>query len=627
MSKRYLLGAQGRAIQQRLEQQPLPPSSFQVAHVVDTQRDVELLLSTLTSGSKADSQQLLSYMVHYLPRVKNGDNVQLLMGAFLQNEWVFDTFEHSYLVIEAFKALFEQKVLISKPSLPLTKFFHGVLSALYSSPVEDWKKSCVLTGITLSKPLFDAHAIPETRGYFEQCYANVTKLNHEIIARGFNASSTNDYTVNSIWAVSLACSMISFNDHMKANLPHNAILMHVIDMVFKSPLGISHGELKQSQSPVCKHLSRLAYVVDNCFIQGVKVPIMDSAIGTILDFSMELHSRFIDNEQCWDFLKLVLFGIVIMLQGYSTFTLHIHNGLKGVQYTKMTSNVLKTLYCLNFIVEKMGSGGFQVYNYVLFTSMDGLFQHGSKQAEILGQWMIYSLDSSLIPQSQYESSKALFAMIYLEHFTKCCREEFYDTVIHPFVKHFIHLPQPLSLHLRHVHRELVESAHSVVLATYSSQKNSSIIAMNATTYLNTVLSQFPVVLSSRQLCLAVETIVRAVAPPSQASQLNRDNLREVLHMLYITIINCPCSTPLKEEGISGGPRTVRQAFINALMTALPFIPLRFLEQWLSNIWELCQGDAYLQDKLWKTISENLDMQRGSVGIQWWYNKDSLAPKL
>jgi hypothetical protein len=619
----YRLGAQGRAVQRQLQQTAY--ATVVPQELPDTQKDVELLLSILTSKhSKHTAQQLLSYMAHYMPRVKNEDNVTLLMNSFLLNDKVFSSFEESYLVVEALKALFEQKIRISEPSLPLSKFFHGVLSAVYASPVESWRKTCVLTGITLSKQLYEVHSDPETHGYFEKCYTSVIRSNHEMIVQGFHSVSLNDYKVNSVWALSLACSLISFTDHMKAKLPHDAILMHIIDLVFSSPFGISRGPLQASDKPVVKHLSRLSFVVENCFLHGVKYPIMDASLSKILDFSFELGARTKDSSETWDFLKSVMFALVIMLQGYASFSLNIYNGLRAYEYSTLTTKVIKTLYLSNFIMEKIGTGGFQAYNFVLYTTMDGLFQHSPLVAQELGRFMILSLSIQLVPQSHYESSKALFALIFFESFTKTCDLDYYEQVVEPFVSHFINLPRgPPQYH--HMHRQLVESAHSVILSTFT-PRNAPITAARATSYLGTVLEQFPVFLSSRQLCLAVEAIAKNVAPPSDAYYLNKDNLREVLHTLYIAIINCPCSLLLKEEG-TGGPRTVRAALISSLISTVPFIPLTYVEQWLTNIWELSEGDSYLEDKLWKTISESVDMQRGTVGIQWWYNKSSLTQKL
>lgn len=607
----YRLGAQGRALRQQMEQQ-LPLSLPQA--VADTQRDVEILL-TILRGSAHTTQELLSYLVHYLPRVKNEDNVRLLMDAFALNPRIWGSFEESYTVIEGLKALFDFKIQISEPTLPLSKFYHGVLTSVYAARIEHWKKSALLAGISLSRPMYESQSAPETRRYFEQCYLSVMKLNHDLIAEGFRNAATNSYDANSVLALSLACTLTGFTDSMKSQLPHDHILAHVIDLVFSSPYGLMIP--LGNSSPVVTHLSRLSFVVENCFLQGVKfIPICDASLTRIMEFSAELPDRIqSDSPEVWDALKSIVFGVVIMFQGYASFTLNIYNGLREREYATLTTKVIKSLYLLNFILEKIGSGGFQAYNFVLFTAMDGLFQHDSKASEGLGSFMLDKLNLSKITQSHYESSKALFTLTYFENFTKTCRPEYFETVIEPLVQHLISLPQgPPQFH--HVHRKLVEGAHSVALSTFS-PRNAAIVAVKAQSYLRTVLRQFPALLSSRQLCLAVETITKSVAPPSEAYMLNRDNLREVLHTLYITIINCPCDLPLNE---TGGARSVRGALISALISTVPFIPVPYLSQWLDNIWELGSGDAYLEDKLWTVLSENVDTQRGTVGVQWWYNK-------
>lgn len=620
----YALGAQGRAVHKQLQQR-LDSDSSTVTHTAtetDTQRDVQVLLRVLTTTAPSATttpSYLLSYTVHCLPRVRNEHNVRALFDALLLNDPLFHSFDAACLVVEAVKALVEHKMRVSMPSLPLTKFFHAALSAVYASQAAAWRKCCVLTGFTLARPCYESLAVPETSAFFEQSYRGIITANSDILVQGFSNNRNDDYTVKSVLSVCLACSLGSFTPSMKNNLPHDAILLHAVDLVFLSPLGISHGPLQHSQTPVVKHLGRLSLVVENCLVQCASPTAINSSLSTIMQFSQKLSSRAIDSPECWDFLKTIMFSIVIMLKGYASFSLNIYNGLKHDEYARLTTKVIKTLYLLHFIMDKMGSGGFQAYNFVTYTTTDGLFQHCIGPSQELGQWMVSQVDLSIVPQSQYESSKAAFTLLYFEQLTKMCHLEYYNTVIEPLVLRFINLPQGLPK-FHHTHRQLVESAHSVVLATFT-EKNAAIVAKSSLKYLQTTLSQFPTFLSSRQLCLAVETIASSVAPPSRAYLLNKDNFREVLHTLYISIINCPCSLPLKEEGNAGGPQTVRAALVSALISTVPFIPLRFLEQWLVNIWEFCEGDTYLQDKLWTMISENVDMQRGTVGVQWWYSKD------
>lgn len=623
----YRLGAQGRALQKQLASQTYPASVSSLVPQRLSQskehQEVQLLLSILNSRDDSHTAELLlSYAVHYFPRLKNEHDVQSLTIALLSNDRLFNrlNFDECYLVIEGIKAMFDHKIRVSQPSLPLTKFYHGFLTAVYDHPAEDWKKMLVLTGVLLSKPTFQDHAVPETRGYFEQCYERSIQLNHELITRCLRNSPVNGFEINSLVSIALACSLISFTGAQRRRLPHETIMIQVIDLVFVSPLGLANispidDMLKR---PVVKHLSRLAFLVENCFVNGVKYPVMDGALTVMLDFAFTLHQKLpIEGQaQTWDLLKSILFGVVIMLQGFASFSLNLYNGLKTDEYSILSTKAIKILFFLNFILEKIGTGGFQAYNFVLLTTIDGLFQYSNRAAEQLGTYMISHCSLNNIPSSHYESSKALFTINYFEHFTKSCSHSYHDSTIAPFINHFIKMPLQ-SQSQSTTYRSLIEAAHSVILATFT-PRNAAIIATMATSYLHTVLSQYPTCLSSQQLNIAVESITRAVAPPSEAYYLNRDNLREVLHTLYITIINSSCSEPLNEQG--KGPKTVRQGLICALIGTLTYIPVEILENWLNNCWELCVGDKYLELQLWKQISEGLDMQRGSIGVRWWYAK-------
>lgn len=641
----YRLGAQGRAVQQQLARQdlfvsgsvPVISPEFKPSQA---QNDVNMLLSILRSTSNnLQVSNLLSYVCHYFPRVKNEGNLKLLSSALFENSIIFNdviNINDSYLIIEAVKALFDTKIEISEPSLPLPEFYHSIIEALFESNLAPYKKVLVITGILLSKPLYETQSIPETHSFFEKSYSSLINLNHELLVTIFQNAQINGFEINTLTSIALSCSLPFFNKNQKLNLPHDQIMLFTSDLLFKSSLGLNYGntdQLSDSNSPVLKHLSRLSFLIENCLLNGVSYPILNSSFQDILRFSLNLNKRVVNSPKSWDFLKNILFSIIIIFQGFSSFSLNLFNGLNSNQYSQISDEIMKTLFYLNFIIEKIGTGGFQAYNFVYLTTTDGLLQQKLPKAESLGHFFINSINLTQINKNPFESSKALFALQYFESLTKNCSEYYYNSVIQPFVSVIINNPSlNLPTEFIQIQRSLIEASHSVILSTFKNQKNSLVITTTAINYLNIVLSQFPLFLSSNQLKLAIETIAGSISPPSEAYYLEKDNFRELLHTLYMAILNTNTNQLLPKDD-SKDLLTVKGALIDCLISVLPYIPASKFNNWLDNTWGLIaisksnKEFQYLQDKLWEVLSEGLDIQKSNIGIQWWYNRTELESKL
>lgn len=633
----YKLGSQGRAAQNRLQQQPYSATHYFQSPDSQTQNDVNLLLSALKTPGNLTSTTLLSYIVHYLPRVRNEDNVKLLMDTVFASHVIFPdqiNLEETYVVIEAIKATFDSKIRISEPTLPVTRFFHAVVSSIFQSNAEPWKKILVITGVLLSQSTYKEQSIPETKHYFSRTYHSLTDLNHELITMVFQTTSINAVEINALTSIALSCSLPFFTPSQKEHLAHEPILLFTIHLIFESPYGLSDHVtefLAGSNSPVIKHLSRLSFLIENSLVHGVSFGVLDSTLNTILKFSESLYLRAVNSDKSWGVLKNVIFAVVIIFQGFVSYLLKLSSRLTKLQYSLVATKILKTFFHLNFIIEKIGTGGFQAYNFVYISCLDALLQYSHQSAEALGVYFTNNLN--LQSDDHHQVSKSLFTLTFFETLCQSCSVGYYESVVQPIVDYIIHT----TAHSR----SLMEAAHSVIIATFI-PKNSHIIASSSIPYLNTVLSQFPQLLSATQLRIAIETIARAVSPPSQAYQLNKDNLRELLHTLYITTLNTrpgipiSVSQPIKKEGLllndsdgdgnnNSQPTTIRSGIISALISTLPYLPPQILNNWLNNIWELIENNdpieyQFCEQKLWEMISEGFDMQRGNIGITWWYNK-------
>lgn len=71
------------------------------------------------------------------------------------------------------------------------------------------------------------------------------------------------------------------------------------------------------------------------------------------------------------------------------------------------------------------------------------------------------------------------------------------------------------------------------------------------------------------------------------------------------------------------PETSREALVVAFLNIIPYLPLSIFAFWLDKIWLLIlssnkQERAYLTDKFWRVLSENLDHNRCDIAYPWWY---------
>ena len=79
----------------------------------------------------------------------------------------------------------------------------------------------------------------------------------------------------------------------------------------------------------------------------------------------------------------------------------------------------------------------------------------------------------------------------------------------------------------------------------------------------------------------------------------------------------------EQFGIRVSPNTSREGFIVALLNVVPYLPLSIFVHWLSKIWSLIiasnkNEQKFLIDRMWKCLSENLDLNRCEVAYDWWF---------
>lgn len=71
------------------------------------------------------------------------------------------------------------------------------------------------------------------------------------------------------------------------------------------------------------------------------------------------------------------------------------------------------------------------------------------------------------------------------------------------------------------------------------------------------------------------------------------------------------------------PETTREAVVLAFLNIIPYLPISLFVPWLDRIWALIRLSGqderpFLTERLWKVLSENLDLNRCEIAYEWWY---------
>lgn len=79
------------------------------------------------------------------------------------------------------------------------------------------------------------------------------------------------------------------------------------------------------------------------------------------------------------------------------------------------------------------------------------------------------------------------------------------------------------------------------------------------------------------------------------------------------------------------PDTSREAIIMAFLNIVPYLPLSIFITWLDRILQLIKASEpleaeFLSSKLWKVISENLDLNRCELAYRWWYDTQNAVER-
>lgn len=171
-------------------------------------------------------------------------------------------------------------------------------------------------------------------------------------------------------------------------------------------------------------------------------------------------------------------------------------------------------------------------------------------------------------------------------------------------------------------------------------------------YFALVMSLFPNVLTPAQCKLAIVTIVRAISPPSPIYRFESKAAEKIICELIEKSDEVGVGVPVpkkthhlqigndNQEHNPNMPPTIRAVILSSVIHSIPFLEIAIIEKYMGIVWNrigktssrsmstisvpiIFEEQQFLEVDMFNMISGELDQQKSSLGIRWWYQKSSL----
>jgi len=176
-----------------------------------------------------------------------------------------------------------------------------------------------------------------------------------------------------------------------------------------------------------------------------------------------------------------------------------------------------------------------------------------------------------------------------------------------------------------------------MLAVLAAPQNVELTAKILPFYVESLFNSFPTNLSPRQFRFAFKTLLQITTPssPLSASQpILSETLLELLHhhALHAPTWPIPPSVSIKSDVDlqlqENQPLLSEQAVLTlTLLDALPYLPLRTLEEWLPLVADLLNviKDGTMREvckaRYWELLERGeMDIERSAICVAWWSSR-------
>ncbi|QPG76289.1 hypothetical protein FOA43_003675 [Brettanomyces nanus] len=664
------LGPEGRKLYAQIhsssDQYNTAGTTFRVPGALDYLFDEIVRPNATTTPAK-----VLSYLAYYYPKIKNPENVRLLSECFLSCPFFFGDqrviqISDTYKVIDCCRYIMDQKYRISEPTVPFYSFYRSLFNGIYnvyeSNPFEEsWKVQPLILGCLLAiESRNDYDPYPAYTGLIKEVDEQLLGLlQRALIDTSRNPSLGMDVRYLELSYMALLQEKIS-NGTFKIILKNQPFLPSlIIDFIFNSLYGFQGGILLEKswslsqateKAPALRHLNRLSKLycklisihpltVDN--LNGI-----DLALNNIQNYSISLFATlekrddFIHSDKdsdTWKILKQCFFSIVVMFEGICTKIYQNEDTSRSPIYSRFCRKILNSFFSIGFIIEKVGTGGFEEYNFVYGISANYLNQNDVGAVELLVKvWLDnLSLDNYTIISSPFNQAKLLFCLNFVEGYLNSLTEETKSSTILPLVEKLLK---------QGPNQDVLEGAHSVMLKYFTtldalrsmdSQQQRRIEKL-LLDYLALSFEQFPFCLSLNQLAIIVDTLANAVFPGSLIYSWDHSICLKLQQEVFSQCVKS-ANFDISQKNPEAVIKHRRPAITMTLILISPLFLTETFVAWLERIKTKLIDPTmdtterlYLLDKLWDSIlsTNKYYPQKGALGIEWWYNRINTGdPKL
>ncbi|KIW40971.1 uncharacterized protein PV06_06570 [Exophiala oligosperma] len=636
-----------------------------------------LLRSLQTSEYTEDALRLLPTATNLLSRLSNPLNITLLTSHLLSHD-----------------ALFPQPIEISPSRQIFSVFYTALLRLIEDKQdparerlrshlsVEDWVKAVVkgadersprwrhtllLGGILLAFQSRQFEELrPDLRNKLEAALVTATNLALQQKDAEVNCELSVIFVVNHTFPI--------LSDFHQSQLQYDLLLPLLIDATYFSKEGLEHGywvgaidnDIRQSSpqkfnwpsasisfkklAEIKKRslltalgsLSRLtAHCIDNVHDRMLIV----HCTNRIGDFARTLatawrqnklseidtreEALYLDQETIsatlpalLQLLRDTMFAAVITLR--SVLGRLLCDPILGADniapgLAMQTLHILRDTY---FIAHRFGLVSSSQYTFVNFTAIDVLSRYQPQSENLLET--IRPAELGRIPAHPLDRMRDLFFLNTAEHFTLTVSSRMSQELLFNAAAPYVDPRGDPRL------GEILEAAHSVMLAILAAPQNGEVATKNVPFYVETLLQSFPMPLTARQFRLAIKSIVRLAAPPSPIAvsmplmqAIILDLLRERMEQASEDLL--PPNPDLSLE--SQQPLSERANLLLAIIDCLSSLPVPLLEEWLPLTAELLQKvknpsqKQQCQQCLWAALSDGeMDVDRAATCVAWWTSR-------
>ncbi|GAW22238.1 hypothetical protein ANO14919_117740 [Xylariales sp. No.14919] len=363
---------------------------------------------------------------------------------------------------------------------------------------------------------------------------------------------------------------------------------------------------------------------------------------SLVDLSVEsakLSAEILQSSwpMLWQLLKQIMFAVVSILQpivGRCLLDPRLHNDKVAPTLATKSLYILRNL---TFISSRQGGNTFQVYTFTYLTSLDILTRYPGACTRFLQETL--PPPTATVP-SPVHQALTLFYLNTAEHFPLSLSTASVEIlIIAPATANLSPtswLISPANTPPSSLTLELFESSHAALLSVFSCPQHSTLTAPLIPFYIEILLSSFPTRISPRQFRLAFRTVMQVASPPYPISVTHPELSETLLEMLRFRAEGASTaplpptpdalSLPAENQQAESTPGLISEqtALVLALADALPYLPVRLVNEWLSRVAEASNAilDPQMRNiarrRLWEVLANGeLDVDRAMTGVTWW----------